>query len=47
MTTFYHSIMKKIDKNDGDVFSERTQLSKTEKIGLAGYIYIRFRFFAL
>ena len=47
MTTFYHSIMKKIDKNDGDVFSERTQLSKTEKIGLAAYIYVRFRFFAL
>ena len=47
MTTFYHSIMKKIEKNDGDVFSERTQLSKTEKIGLAAYIYVRFRFFAL
>ncbi len=47
MTTFYHSIMKKIEKNHGDVFSERTQLSKTEKIGLAAYIYVRFRFFAL
>ena len=47
MTTFYHSIMKKIEKNDGDVFSERTQLSKTEKIGLAAYIYVRFRFFAV
>jgi len=47
MTTFYHSIMKKIEKNDGDVFSQRTQLSKTEKIGLAAYIYVRFRFFAL
>jgi hypothetical protein len=39
--------MKKIEKNDGDVFSERTQLSKTEKIGLAAYIYVRFRFFAV
>lgn len=47
MTTFYHSIMKKIEKNDGDVFSERTQLSKTEKIGLAAYIYVRYRFFAV
>jgi hypothetical protein len=39
--------MKKIEKNDGDVFSERTQLSKTEKIGLAAYIYVRYRFFAV
>jgi|TARA_B100001105_G_scaffold251836_1_gene242317 phytoene synthase len=47
MTIFYQSIMNKIDKNNGDVFSERTQLSKTEKIGLAAYIYIRHRFFGL
>ena len=47
MTIFYQSIMNKINKNKGDVFSERTQLSKTEKIGLAAYIYIRHRFFGL
>jgi len=47
MTIFYQSIMNKINKNKGDVFSDRTQLSKTEKIGLAAYIYIRHRFFGL
>ena len=37
--------MAKISKKKGDVFSERIQLSKTEKILLAGYVYIRYRFF--
>ena len=45
MASFYQSIMAKITKKNGDVFSERIQLTKTEKILLAGYVYIRYRFF--
>lgn len=47
MAAFYSSILKKIKKRDGDVFSSRIQLSKTEKITLAGYVYIRYRFLAI
>ena len=36
--------MAKINKKNGDVFSERIQLTKTEKMLLAGYVYIRYRF---
>ena len=45
MASFYQSIMVKITKKKGDVFSERIQLTKTEKIILAGYVYVRYRFF--
>ena len=45
MASFYQSIMTKISKKNGDVFTERIQLSKTEKILLAGYVYVRHRFF--
>ena len=45
MASFYQSIMAKITKKNGDVFTERIQLTKTEKILLAGYVYIRYRFF--
>ncbi len=45
MASFYQSIMTKITKKKGDVFSERIQLSKTEKIFLAAYVYVRYRFF--
>jgi phytoene synthase len=45
MASFYQSIMTKISKKNGDVFTERIQLSKTEKILLAGYVYVRYRFF--
>ena len=45
MASFYQSIMAKISKKKGDVFSERIQLSKTEKMLLAGYVYVRYRFF--
>ena len=45
MASFYQSIMNKISKKNGDVFTERIQLSKTEKILLAGYVYVRYRFF--
>lgn len=47
MMAFYESILKKIDKSEGDVFSERVQLSKAEKISLAAYVYARYRFLAL
>ena len=47
MMAFYESILKKIDKKDGDVFTERVQLSKAEKISLAAYVYARYRFLAL
>jgi len=47
MTAFYSSILKKIKKKEGDVFSNRVQLSKTEKIILAGYVYVRYRFLAI
>ena len=47
MTSFYSSIMKKIMKRDGDVFTERVQLSKPEKMFLAAYVYVRFRFIGL
>ena len=45
MASFYQSIMAKIVKKKGDVFSERIQLTKTEKIILAAYVYVRYRFF--
>lgn len=45
MASFYQSIMNKISNKNGDVFTERIQLSKTEKILLAGYVYVRYRFF--
>ena len=47
MASFYQSIMKKIVKRNGDVFTERVQLSKTEKMILAAYVYVRFRFIGL
>lgn len=47
MMAFYESILKKIDKSEGDVFTERVQLSKAEKISLAAYVYARYRFLAV
>ena len=47
MMAFYESILKKIDKSEGDVFTQRVQLSKAEKITLAAYVYTRYRFLAL
>ena len=47
MASFYSSIMKTIVKKNGDVFTERVQLSKTEKIFLAGYVYVRYRFLGI
>ena len=47
MATFYQSILKKIQKRGGDVFTERIQLSKAEKMIFAAYVYVRYRFLAL
>ena len=47
MAAFYQSIMRKIERKNGDVFSERIQLSKSEKILLAAYVYVRYRFLAV
>lgn len=47
MMAFYESILKKINKSEGDVFTRRVQLSKAEKITLAAYVYTRYRFLAL
>ena len=47
MATFYQSILKKIQRRDGDVFTERIQLSKAEKMVFAAYVYVRYRFLAL
>ena len=47
MMAFYESILKKINKSEGDVFTQRVQLSKAEKITLAAYVYTRYRFLAL
>ena len=44
MMGFYRSILKKIRRNDGDVFSQRVKLNKVEKLTLALSIYIRHRF---
>ena len=47
MMAFYESILKKINKSEGEVFTQRVQLSKAEKITLAAYVYTRYRFLAL
>jgi phytoene synthase len=44
MMGFYRSILKKIRRNDGDVFTHRVKLNKVEKLTLALSIYIRHRF---
>jgi len=47
MASFYQSIATKITKRKGDVFTERIQLTKAEKITLAAYVYARYRFLAV
>ncbi len=44
MMGFYRSILKKIHRNEGDVFTHRVKLNKIEKLTLALSIYIRHRF---
>ena len=47
MAKFYESIMAKIRKKEEMFSLERVQLSKSEKIALAGYVYARYRFLAI
>ena len=46
MSAFYSSILRKIEKNDGDVFTSVVKLSKAEKLSLAAGVYLRHRFFS-
>ena len=47
MMAFYQSIIRKIAKSGGDVFSGTVKLSKAEKLSLAAGVYLRHRFFSL
>jgi phytoene synthase len=44
MMAFYSSILKRIEKSGGDVFTSRVKLSKAEKLTLAAGVYLRHRF---
>jgi len=46
MMAFYDSILKRIRRSGGDVFSERVKLSKSEKLWLAASVYAKHRFLA-
>ena len=46
MMAFYSSILRRIQKTGGDVFTERVKLSKAEKLTLAAGVYLRHRFFS-
>jgi 15-cis-phytoene synthase len=46
MMAFYSSILRRIERNGGDVFTERVKLSKAEKLTLAASLYLRHRFFS-
>ena len=44
MIAFYDKILRKIEKAQGDVFTQRVKLSKAQKISLAATVYLRHRF---
>lgn len=46
MMAFYSSILRRIERTGGDVFTERVKLSKAEKLTLAAGVYLRHRFFS-
>ena len=46
MMAFYSSILRRIVRTGGDVFTERVKLSKAEKLTLAAGVYLRHRFFS-
>ena len=46
MMAFYSSILRRIERTGGDVFTERVKLSKAEKLTLAASLYLRHRFFS-
>ena len=43
MIAFYDKILRQIEKQQGDVFTQRVKLNKFQKISLAGAVYIRHR----
>ena len=47
MMAFYHSVLKKIKKRDGDVFHGTVKLSKAEKLTMAALVYAKQRFLRL
>lgn len=46
MMAFYSSILRRIERSGGDVFTERVKLSKAEKLTVAAGVYLRHRFFS-
>ena len=46
MMAFYSSILRRIERSNGDVFTERVKLSKAEKLTVAAGVYLRHRFFS-
>jgi len=46
MSAFYSSILRRIERSGGDVFTERVKLSKAEKLTLAAGVYLKHRFFS-
>ena len=44
MIAFYDKILRRIERAQGDVFSERIRLSKGQKLSLAAAVYLRHRF---
>ena len=47
MMAFYSSILRKIRRRKGDVFSQRIRLSKAEKLTMAASVYTKHRFLRL
>ena len=46
MMAFYSSILRRIERSGGAVFTERVKLSKAEKLTVAAGVYLRHRFFS-
>ena len=44
MIAFYDKILRQIEKQQGDVFTQRVTLNKFQKISLAAAVYLRHRF---
>ena len=44
MIAFYDKILRQIEKQQGDVFTQRVRLNKVQKISLAAAVYLRHRF---
>ena len=44
MIAFYDKILRQIEKQQGDVFTQRVKLNKAQKISLAAAVYLRHRF---